>query len=142
MIEIIIRWLRIQPEDLFEGDKLSPVLTTFVKELNQHGYQTWSQELQSTCEKVSKKVESYQELCKSRELYCLDTLVEEAAPARDSNIMDIDTEDLAKYVAALVSIHCNPVNLAIGLFVALGSNSFSRCIGESDGEGLESPFYR
>ncbi|KAF8457427.1 ras guanine nucleotide exchange factor domain-containing protein [Terfezia claveryi] len=101
VIEIIIRWLRIQPEDLFEGDKLSPVLTTFVKELNQHGYQPWNQELQSTCEKVSKKVESYQELCKSRELYCLDTLVEEAVLSRESKIMDIDMEDLAKYVAAL-----------------------------------------
>lgn len=119
MVEIIIRWLRIQPEDLFEGDKLSAVLTTFVREINQYSYHTWNQELQSTCEKVAKKVEMYLEQCKHRDHYELAALVEEAVQSYDSDIMEIDTDDLAKYFAALVSIvfyscYC-PILLAHGL---------------------------
>lgn len=64
-------------------------------------YQIWGQELQSTCEKVSKKVESYNELCKNRESYSLNKLVKEVE-AHDPLIMEIESVDLAKYFAALV----------------------------------------
>lgn len=109
MVEVIIRWLRTQPEDLFEGEKLSPVLSNFVEKVNRYGYQTWNQELQSTCEKVLKKVESYHEFWKVKEQHSLHELIEAAAHGasassdyHECNVMNIDTGDLAKYFAALV----------------------------------------
>ncbi|KAF8467339.1 ras guanine nucleotide exchange factor domain-containing protein [Kalaharituber pfeilii] len=109
VIEVITRWLRIQPDDLLEGDGISPKLFSFVEAVNQDGYKPWSQELQSTCSKLTRKLETYHEYWQARELFDLDMLIDEAvkrgrkrpASASQFYVMDIETEELAKYFSAL-----------------------------------------